>query len=82
MPMYNFIEYSDNYSDTSGSSWQFKSDESLANNVDFNANSGVFNSKSCKYKAALLEKISNYVYPNISAKDKKMVVPLKYLNNS
>ena len=27
MPMYNFIEYSDNYSDTSGSLWQFKRDE-------------------------------------------------------
>ena len=24
MPMYNFIEYSDNYSDTSGSLWHFK----------------------------------------------------------
>ena len=23
MPMYNLIEYSNNYSDTSGSSWQF-----------------------------------------------------------
>ena len=26
MPMYNLIEYSDNYSDTSGSFWQFKRD--------------------------------------------------------
>ena len=26
MPMYNFIEYSDNYSDTSGRLWQFKRD--------------------------------------------------------
>ena len=24
MPMYNLIEYNDNYSDTSGSLWQFK----------------------------------------------------------
>ena len=24
MPMYNLIEYSDNYSDTSGSLWSFK----------------------------------------------------------
>ena len=29
MPMYNLIEYSDKYSDTSGSLWQFKRDESL-----------------------------------------------------
>ena len=26
-PMYNLIEYSDNYSDTSGNLWQFKRDE-------------------------------------------------------
>ena len=27
MPMYNLIEYSDNYCDTSGGLWQFKRDE-------------------------------------------------------
>ena len=32
MPMYNLIEYSDNYSDTSRSLWQFKSDEIEGNN--------------------------------------------------
>ena len=32
MPMYNLIEYSDNYSDTSGSLWQFKRDEQPINN--------------------------------------------------
>ena len=32
MPMYNLIEYSDNYSDTSGTLWQFKSDEQAINN--------------------------------------------------
>ena len=33
MPMYNLIEYSDNYSDTSGSLWNFKRDE-ITNNAD------------------------------------------------
>ena len=33
MLMYNLIEYSDNYSDTSGSLWQFKRDE-IINNAD------------------------------------------------
>ena len=33
MPMYKFIEYSGNYSDTSGSLWDFKGDE-----IDNNAN--------------------------------------------
>ena len=27
MPMYNLIEYSDNYSDTSGNLWQFQRDD-------------------------------------------------------
>ena len=31
--MYNLIEYSDNYSDMSGSLWQFKRDESPINNA-------------------------------------------------
>ena len=34
MPMYNLTEYSDNYSGTSGSLWQFKKDEPLANNAN------------------------------------------------
>ena len=37
MPMYNLIEYSDNYSDTSGSLWQFKSDE-IEGDVDLTNN--------------------------------------------
>ena len=37
MPMYNLMEYSNNYSDTSGSLWQFKRDEieNNANNLTF-----------------------------------------------
>ena len=27
MPMYNLLEYSDNYADSSGSLWHFKRDE-------------------------------------------------------
>ena len=33
MSMYNLIEYSDNYSDTSGSLWNFKRDE-ITNNAN------------------------------------------------
>ena len=33
MLMYNLIEYSDSYSDTSGSLWQFKRDEDLTVNA-------------------------------------------------
>ena len=34
MLMYNLTEYSDNYSDTSGSLWQFKRDEVPPNDAD------------------------------------------------
>ena len=50
--MHNLIEYTDNYSDTSGSLWQFKRDEVQADNADFTGT----NSKSFKYKAALVGK--------------------------
>ena len=33
MPMYNLIEYSDNYSKTSGSLWEYCNDDNI---VDFN----------------------------------------------
>ena len=78
MSMYNLIEYSDNYSDTSGSLWQFKKNEVPAGNIDFS----IINSQSFKYKAALLEKTANAVNnTNSSVKDAKIVVPLKYLSN-
>ena len=31
MPIYNLIEYSDNYSKTSGSSWQYYRDQPILN---------------------------------------------------
>ena len=55
MPLYNLIEYSDNYADTLGSLWQFKRDEPPANNADLTAS----NSDSTKYKAALVGKTAN-----------------------
>ena len=52
MPLYNLIEYSNNYSDTSGSLWQFKRDEVTDENNDL----VIDNSQSFKCKAALMEK--------------------------
>ena len=57
MPMYILIEYNDNYSDTSGSLWQFKRDEVPADNADLT----IANSQSLKYKAALVEKTKHAV---------------------
>ena len=60
--MYNLTEYSDNYSDTSGSLWQFKRVEVPADNVDLAIN----NSQSFIYKAALVGKKQQMLKMEIS----------------
>ena len=55
MPMYSLIEYSDNYSDTSRSLWQFKRDE-IINNADV-ANDN--NAPSFKYKVSIIGNTEN-----------------------
>ena len=77
MTMYNLIEYSDNYSDKSGSLWQFKRDKVLAGNAELT----IDNSQSFKYKAALLGKTANHNDGKNFVKEAKIVVPLKYLSN-
>ena len=68
MPMYNLLEYSDNYELSSGSLHQFKRDEIPPNNPDISED----NSTSFKYKSELL---GNQV-DNV-----KIAVPLKYISN-
>ena len=73
MPMYNLLEHSDNYSDTSGSLWQFKEHEI------HDADLTIDKSQSFKYKAALLGKTTDAVGgTSSSVKDPKIVVPLNY----
>ena len=52
MAMYNLIEYSDNYSDSSGNLYQFKKDESLMNDAENPLNVALDNSKCFKYKTS------------------------------
>ena len=77
MPMYNLIEYSDNYQDSSASLYQYKRDEPTEANAidDLTAN----NSSSFKYKVNLLD--NPVVANNIARRSVKVVVPLKYLRN-
>ena len=72
MPMYNLIEYSDNYSDTSGSLWQFKRDE-IEGDVDLTVDAQHIpnNSSSFKYKSSFITDRNGV----------KIAVPLKYLSN-
>ena len=68
MPMYNLIEYSDNYAKTIGSLWQYFRDE---------PNDNLANSESFKYKIKITGKTSY----NNNVKDVEIMVPLKYLSN-
>ena len=68
MPMFNLIQYSDNYSKTSGSLWQYYRDD---------PNDPITESKSFKYKI----KITTNTPIDGDRKDVKTVVPLKYLSN-
>ena len=73
MPMYNCtIEYSDNYSDTSGSLWQFKRYE-IEGHVDLIVDDNHIpnNSPSFKYNSSLITDRNGV----------KIAVPLKYFSN-
>ena len=77
MPMYNLIEYSDNYEDSSTTLYQYKRDEPPeANAID---DLTVDNSISLKYKVSLLG--NPVVADNIAKRSVKVVVPLKYISN-
>ena len=81
MPMYNLIEYSDNYADSSGSLYQFKRDESLMNDAGNLNNVALDNSTSFKYQASFSRKATGADGNDRSLKNIKIVVPLKYLSN-
>ena len=74
-PMYNLIEYTDNYSKTSGSLWQYYRDEPDLTDAGVVDNSPG-NSTSFKFK----QKITGQT-GNDSTKDIEMMVLLKYLSN-
>ena len=73
MPMYNLIAYSDNYSDTSESLWDFKENE-IVDNADVANND---NAPSFKYKASRIGNTEN----DGTEIGVKIALPLKYLSN-
>ena len=77
MPMYNLIEYSDNYQDSSATLYQYKRDEPPE--ADAVADLTADNSSSLKYKVSLLG--NPLVANNIARRNVNVVVPLKYLSN-
>ena len=71
MPMYNLLEFSHNYQDSTGNLYQFKRDEPPDNNADV-AN----NTTSLVYKSTLISGTNDNNVNNV-----KLVVPLKYISN-
>ena len=70
--MYILIEYSDNYSDTFGSLWQFKRDE-IEEDADLTLDDDHIPNNSSAFKY-----ISNFI---LNRNFVKKAVPLKYLSN-
>ena len=68
MPMYNLIQYSDNYSKVYGSLWNYCEGE---------PNNNLANSESFKSKV----KITGNTLNERNTEDGKLIVPLKYLSN-
>ena len=68
MPMFNLLEYSDNYAKTTGSLWQYFRDEPDDNIED---------SESFKSKINITGKTPD----DDNEKDVEIMVPLKYLSN-
>ena len=76
MPMYNLIEYSNNYSKTSGSLWQYYREEATLTDAavaNFHANN---NSDLFKFKQKIIGKTADD-----GTKDVEIMVPLKYLSS-
>ena len=73
MPMYNLIEYSDNYSKTSGSLWQYYKDIPNGDIADFN---GANATDSFNFKTKITGQTNNNGIINA-----EIMVPLKCLSN-
>ena len=81
MPMYNLIEYSDNYQGSSATLYQYKRDEPPEGDTvaDLTTN----NSDSLKYKIKLLGNVTEAAgdAAGVRRLNVKVVLPLKYLSN-
>ena len=79
MPKYNLIEYSKNYSKTTGRSWNYYRDEPNCGlgGADNNMNYSMKDPKSFDYKTSITWKLEG----NNTEKEVESVVPLKYVSN-
>ena len=80
MPMYNLLEYSKNYSKTTGSLSNYYRDDpnSVLGGTNNNINYSIKDSKSFDYKTSIAGKFGD---SNRTKEDVKFSVPLKHLSN-
>ena len=83
MPMYNLIDYSDNYSKTSGILWQYCKDIPAVDDnggiVNFN---GTKNTDLFNFKTKITGQTAANNNGNIAGRvNVEIMIPLKYLNN-
>ena len=97
MSIYNILEYSNNYADTTGSLYQYKRPKQNRGANNAVANLTVNGSSPFKYQSGLIQKqlttddnnstsVAVIIDPNFNAthrawKNIKIVVPLKYISN-
>ena len=79
MPIYNFIEYSENYSKATGRFWNFYRDKpntgvgGASNSINYS----IRDSKSFDYKPSIIGKLEG----NSTEKEVEIVVSLKHISN-
>ena len=78
MPMYNLLEYSDNYSKTSGSLYQYCKDIPA---VDNKGEVLIFNGAKATDSFNFIAKITGQTDNSREIDNAKIMVPLKYLSN-
>ena len=76
MPMYNLLEYSGNYADSSGSLWHFKRDEKNMN-IENIANVTTADSSSFRCKSSIVGNLVAAAGTNGVLENAKIVVSLK-----
>ena len=80
MPMYNLIEYTDNYSKTSGSLWQYCKEIPAVDDDDDDGGIADFNGANATDSFSCKTKITGKTNDN-GRIDVEIIVPLKYLSN-
>ena len=77
MPRYNLLEYSKNYTKTTGSLWNYFRDQPDSTTDDDNITHSRLHSESFNYKARFMD--NGVTHNNLTKNDVKVVVPLKHL---